>query len=103
MADEKIKRKIAVIFAADVVDYSKHMETDETGTVRSLRECEQILKNLFSEFNGRLFNTGGDSFFAEFSSAKIARSDCLKLPLKVGPFQGGVAMRLGVFLQKVGP
>ena len=41
--------------------------------------------------------------FAEFSSAKIARSDCLKLPLKVGPFQGGVAMRLGVFLQKVGP
>ena len=72
MADEKIKRKIAVIFAADVVDYSKHMETDETGTVRSLRECEQILKNLFSEFNGRLFNTGGDSFFAEFSSAVSA-------------------------------
>ena len=72
MADEKIKRKIAVIFAADVVDYSKHMETDETDTVRSLRECEQILKNLFSAFGGRLFNTGGDSFFAEFSSAVSA-------------------------------
>ena len=72
MANEKIKRKIAVIFAADVVDYSKHMETDENSTVRSLRECEQILKNLFSEFDGRLFNTGGDSFFAEFSSAVSA-------------------------------
>ena len=72
MANEKIKRKIAVIFAADVVDYSKHMETDETDTVRSLRECEQILKNLFSAFGGRLFNTGGDSFFAEFSSAVSA-------------------------------
>ena len=41
--------------------------------------------------------------FSKFSSEKNARSACFKLPLKVGPFQGGVAMRLGVFLQKVGP
>ena len=35
MAKEKIERKIAVIFAADVVGYSKHMEADESGTVKS--------------------------------------------------------------------
>lgn len=33
---EKIKRKIAGIFAADVVHHRKHMETDDTGTLRSL-------------------------------------------------------------------
>ena len=34
MSSEKIERKIAVIFATDVVGYSKHMETDEVETVQ---------------------------------------------------------------------
>ena len=40
----EIDRKISVIFATDVVDYSLHMEKDETGTVTSLRTYEKILK-----------------------------------------------------------
>ena len=72
MTETNIKRKVAVIFAADVVDYSKHMEADENKTVQSLRECGKILTSLFAQFNGRLFNTGGDSFFAEFQSAVSA-------------------------------
>ncbi len=66
---EKIDRKISVIFATDVVDYSLHMEKDETGTITSLRAYEKILKEAFKKHGGRLFNTGGDSFMAEFSSA----------------------------------
>ena len=66
---EKIDRKISVIFATDVVDYSLHMEKDETGTVTSLRIYEKFLKEAFKKHGGRLFNTGGDSFMAEFSSA----------------------------------
>ncbi len=69
MNAEKIDRKISVIFATDVVDYSLHMEKDETGTVTSLRAYEKILKEAFKKHGGRLFNTGGDSFMAEFSSA----------------------------------
>ncbi len=65
----KIDRKISVIFATDVVDYSLHMEKDETGTVTSLRTYEKVLKESFRKHGGRLFNTGGDSFMAEFSSA----------------------------------
>ena len=72
MTKEKIDRKIAVIFATDVVGYSKHMETDESETVQNLRACEKILSKLFDEFDARLFNTGGDSFLAEFSSAVSA-------------------------------
>ena len=72
MAKEKIERKIAVIFATDVVGYSKHMEADETETIHTLRECEAILIGLFEKHGGRLFNTGGDSFLAEFSSAVSA-------------------------------
>jgi len=72
MAKEKIERKIAVIFATDVVGYSKHMEADESETIHNLRECEAILTGLFEKHEGRLFNTGGDSFLAEFPSAVSA-------------------------------
>ena len=72
MAKEKIERKIAVIFATDVVGYSNHMEADESETIHNLRECEAILKGLFEKHGGRLFNTGGDSFLAEFPSAVSA-------------------------------
>ena len=33
MSEEEIERKIAVIFATDVVGYSKHMEADESSTI----------------------------------------------------------------------
>ena len=72
MAREKIERKIAVIFATDVVGYSKHMEANESETIHNLRACEGILTGLFAKHDGRLFNTGGDSFLAEFPSAVSA-------------------------------
>ncbi len=72
MTKEKIERKIAVIFATDVVGYSKHMEANESETIHNLRACEAILEGLFEKHNGRLFNTGGDSFLAEFPSAVSA-------------------------------
>ena len=72
MSDKKIKRKIAVIFATDVVGYSKHMEADESETILNLRECEALLLGLFEKHEGRLFNTGGDSFLAELPSAVSA-------------------------------
>ena len=72
MVDENIVRKVSVIFATDVVGYSKHMEADENQTIKSLRRCEEILLKLFSKYDGRLFNTGGDSFLAEFQSAVSA-------------------------------
>ena len=49
MAKEKIERKIAVIFATDVVGYSKHMEADESETIHNLRECEVILSPAYSK------------------------------------------------------
>ena len=72
MSEEEIDRKITVILATDVVGYSKHIETDESETVKNLRACEKLLTGLFKKHKGRLFNTGGDSFLAEFSSAVSA-------------------------------
>ena len=58
MSNSKIERKIAVIFATDVVGYSKHMEADENETIHSLRACEKILQKLFAKYDGRLSTRG---------------------------------------------
>ena len=72
MSEKKIERKIAVIFAADVVGYSKHMKKDEDNTLKSFRSCKKILDRLFEEHGGSIFNTAGDSILAEFTSAVSA-------------------------------
>ena len=69
MAEKEIDRKVAIILATDVVNYSKHMETNESETVKNLRACELILQKVIKKHDGRLFNSGGDSFFIEFQSA----------------------------------
>ena len=75
MSNQDIERKIAVIFATDVVNYSKHIEADESATIKNLRACESLLNDIFEKYKARLFNTGGDSFFAEFESA-VAAVEC---------------------------
>ncbi len=72
MISSDIDRKIAVIFATDVVAYSKHMEKDEDATLASLNDCNKIIEPLIKKQKGRIFNTGGDSVFAEFPSAVAA-------------------------------
>ena len=72
MSSSDIDRKIAVIFATDIVGYSKHMERDEDSTLASLNDCNKIIEPLIKKQKGRIFNTGGDSVFAEFPSAVSA-------------------------------
>ncbi len=72
MASENINRKIAVIFATDVVGYSTSMEANEVQTLKNLKACKKILDDLFLQHGGHVFNTAGDSVLAEFSSAVSA-------------------------------
>jgi len=72
MDNDTIIRKIAVIFATDVVGFSGLMEKNENVTLKSLRACRDILDRLLVEHGGRIFNTAGDSVLAEFQSAVSA-------------------------------
>ena len=40
MSNKEIERKIAVIFATDVVDYSKSVEKIEEQTIKNFRSCK---------------------------------------------------------------
>jgi TolB-like protein/class 3 adenylate cyclase len=64
-----VERKLAVIFAADIAEYSRLMGLDEVGTLRRLQAYRTILDRLIAAHRGRIFNTAGDSFVADFGSA----------------------------------
>lgn len=68
MKNDALDRKIAVILAADIVDYSTKMETDEGAAIQALNEVRGLADPYISQFKGRIFHTAGDSIMAEFNS-----------------------------------
>lgn len=66
---DSTRRRLAAIFAADVVGFGRHMEADEAGTHKQLkRHVTEVFKPRISEFRGHIFHTAGDAILAEFSS-----------------------------------
>ena len=69
MPGQPVERKLAAIFAADIVGYSRLMAGDEIGTLGRLKACRAIIDGLIASHRGRIFNTAGDSVVADFASA----------------------------------
>ena len=64
-----IERRLAAIFAADVVGYSRLMGVDEVGTIQSLKACRRDLINpAIASHDGRIVKTTGDGLLLEFAS-----------------------------------
>jgi adenylate cyclase len=51
---------VSAILAADVEGYSRLMERDEVGTLRTLNAYRVIVDRLIASHRGRIFNTAGD-------------------------------------------
>ncbi len=70
MREERVKRRLAAILAADVVGFSRLMEANEEGTLSALRQHRRdFLDPLIARHDGKVFKTLGDGFMAEFASA----------------------------------
>ena len=69
MDDTRLRRKIAVIMAADVSGYSRLVAEDEDATLKRLMEYRGIFADFVSRGRGQIFNTAGDAVLAEFDSA----------------------------------
>jgi adenylate cyclase len=62
--------RLAVVVAADVVDFTRHMATDEAGThVRFSAFCADLIRPGVARRGGRVFKHTGDGFMAVFWSA----------------------------------
>jgi adenylate cyclase len=70
MADVRVERRLAAIFAADVAGYSRLMGADEEGTLLRLNaHRRQLLEPKIAEHRGRIVKQTGDGMLVEFGSA----------------------------------
>jgi len=64
-----LERRLAAIFAADVVGYSRLMGKDETGTLERLKSLrKELVQPKITEHGGRVVKLMGDGLLAEFPS-----------------------------------
>ncbi len=69
MPAERVERKLAAIFAGDIVGYSRLMGVDEEGTLRQLKaHRKELVDPKISEHRGRIVKTTGDGMLVEFGS-----------------------------------
>jgi class 3 adenylate cyclase len=108
MADQRAQRRLAAIVVADVVGYSRLMESDEVGTLAALRERRaSVLQPLVTQHHGRIVKVMGDGVLIEFSSAVNAVACAVDLQLGMGAANEGLAedrrvvLRIGVNLGDV--
>jgi len=87
---ERVERKLAAIFCADVADYSRLMGDDEVQTLRTLTAHRAIMDGLIAQHAGRIANTAGDSVLAEFPSVVDAVECAVVVQEKLGAANAGV-------------
>jgi class 3 adenylate cyclase len=68
-----MERRLAAVFAADMVGYSRLMEVDEDGVLsRQKSHRNELIDPEISRYRGRLVKTTGDGMLVEFASAQDA-------------------------------
>jgi adenylate cyclase len=113
MSGERVERRLAAIFAADVAGYSRLIGADEEGTLALLRELRrQLIDPKIAEHKGRIVKTTGDGLLAQFSSvvdalrcasevqeAMAARNAAIpterRIEFRVGIHQGDIVVEDG--------
>lgn len=108
MVEERTQRRLAAILAADVVGFSRLMETDESGTMAALKvRRKEVLDPLVSKHQGRIFKTTGDGVLIEFASAVNAVQCAVELQQGMAVANSGkpedrhIVLRIGVNLGDV--
>jgi adenylate cyclase len=69
MAEDRVDRRLAAIFAGDIAGYSRLMGADEEGTLRQLKaHRKELVDPKIIEHRGRIVKTTGDGMLVEFVS-----------------------------------
>lgn len=69
MTDQPNQRRLSAILAADVVEYTRHMERDSDGTVTAWQRArEEVINPTVAGHSGKIVKLTGDGFLVEFST-----------------------------------
>jgi class 3 adenylate cyclase len=69
MESSGVQRRLAAILAADVVGYSRLVDTDEIGTLNALKaHRRELVDPAIAAHHGRIVKTTGDGMLVEYAS-----------------------------------
>ena len=104
---ERLPRRLAAIFSADVKGYSRLMGEDEEATVRNITALRKDASALIGEHAGRVVDAPGDNMLGEFPSAVEAVRCAVRLQQHVKarnaqlPESRRMEFRIGIHLGDV--
>jgi adenylate cyclase len=103
-----VPRRLSAILIADVVGYSRLVETDEAGTLAALKQrWKTVLEPIVRERGGRIVKEMGDGVLVEFASAvdALVAGDELQQRMQVAneglPHDRQIVLRIGINLGEV--
>ena len=102
------ERRLAAILAADVVGYSRLIESDETSTLAAIRKLRaEVIDPLLAKHHGRIVKLMGDGAIVEFGSVVDAVSCAVALQKETAaaqaevPAERRIVFRIGINLGDV--
>ncbi len=101
MAEARVERRLAAIFAADVVGYSRMMAEDEAGTLAALKtQRSELIHPAIAKHSGRLVKVMGDGILVEFSSVVEAALCAAEIQREMAlhPAEKPMQLRIGLHL-----
>ena len=108
MTEKNEQRRLAAILVADVVGYSRLMESDEAATLSALRERRKmILEPVVKAHGGRVVKVMGDGVLVEFASAVNSVKAAIELQSQFAnaneilPENSRILLRIGINLGDV--
>ncbi len=91
-----MRRRLAAILAADVVDFTRLMGEDELGTLQDVKRVfGQLAEPSISARGGRIFKTMGDGLLAIFDSAVEAVAAAHEIQQDLAA-EASLALRIGI-------
>jgi len=66
MTEDRQRRRVGTMVAADVFGYSRLTAENEEDALRTLKAHRAVIDRLIARHDGRIFNTAGDSVLAEY-------------------------------------
>jgi class 3 adenylate cyclase len=108
MVATRAERRLAAIMAADIVGYSRLMETDEAATLAAIKALRaDVIDPLLREHSGRVVKLMGDGALVEFRSVVDAVNCAVAMQTGVAAYQAAapperrIVFRIGVNLGDV--
>jgi adenylate cyclase len=107
MAEERVKRRLVAILAADVVGYSRLMGEDEAGTLALKERRAVVIDPKIAEYDGRVVKLMGDGALAEFASVVDAVQCAIEIQREMAgrnaaiPQDRRIELRIGINLGDV--